>query len=51
VIESAWFQPLSLSSEKLVSKFAFKCNLYRYSVAAMMMVQQPGMQMATVATH
>jgi hypothetical protein len=30
--ESARFQPLSLSSEKLVSKFAFKCNLYRYAV-------------------
>jgi hypothetical protein len=28
-LESVWFQPL-LSNEKLVSKFAFKCNLYRY---------------------
>jgi hypothetical protein len=28
-LESAWFQPLNLSSEKLVSHFAFKCNLYR----------------------
>jgi hypothetical protein len=27
------FQPLNLSSEKLVSKFAFKCNLYCYNVA------------------
>jgi hypothetical protein len=34
--ESAWFlQPLSLSSEKLVSKFAFKWdNLCRYTVEA-----------------
>ena len=31
-LESAWFQPLNLSSEKLVSKFAFKFNLYRYSL-------------------
>jgi hypothetical protein len=30
-LESASFQPLSLSSEKLVSKFAFKFNVYRYS--------------------
>jgi hypothetical protein len=33
-LKSAWFQPLSLSSEKLVSKFAFKCNLHRYEVVA-----------------
>jgi hypothetical protein len=33
-LESAWFQPLSLSSEKLVSKFGFSnANLYRYSAA------------------
>ena len=32
VIESTRFQPLNLSSEKLVSKFAFKLNLYRYSM-------------------
>jgi hypothetical protein len=32
-LESAWFQPLNLSSEKPVSKFAFKCNLYRYITA------------------
>jgi hypothetical protein len=25
---------LNLSSEELVSKFAFKCNLYRYSAVA-----------------
>jgi hypothetical protein len=35
-LESAWlwFQPLieALSSENLVSKFAFKFNLYRYNV-------------------
>jgi hypothetical protein len=31
-LKGAWFQPLSLSSEKLeVSTFAFKFNLYRYS--------------------
>jgi hypothetical protein len=29
-LESAWFQPTNLSSEKLVSKFALKCNLCRY---------------------
>jgi hypothetical protein len=27
----AWFQPLHLSSENPVSKFAFKFNLYRYN--------------------
>jgi hypothetical protein len=31
-LESAPFQPLNLSSEKLVSKFAFEFNLYRYTV-------------------
>jgi hypothetical protein len=31
-LESAWFQPLNLSSEKLVSKFAFEFNLHRYTV-------------------
>jgi hypothetical protein len=31
-LQSAWFQPLNLSSEFLVSKFAFKFNLYRYIV-------------------
>jgi hypothetical protein len=31
-LESAWFlQPLNLSSETLVSKFAFKFNSYRYN--------------------
>ena len=30
-LQSARFQPLHLSSESLVSKFAFKCNLYRYT--------------------
>jgi hypothetical protein len=30
-LESAWFHPLNLQSEKLVSNFAFKwVNLYRY---------------------
>jgi hypothetical protein len=29
-LESAWFQPLRLRSEKPVSKLAFKSNLYRY---------------------
>jgi hypothetical protein len=36
--ESAWFHPLNLpklpSVEKLVSEFAFICNLYRYSAAS-----------------
>jgi hypothetical protein len=33
-LESAWFQPLSAhQSEKLVSKFALKFNLYRYTEA------------------
>ena len=33
-LKGAWFQPLSLSSEKLVSKFGFSnANLYRYSAA------------------
>jgi nitrile hydratase len=29
-LESAWFQPLNLKCDILVSKFAFKFNLYRY---------------------
>jgi hypothetical protein len=34
-LNPAWFQPLNLSSEKLISKFAFfKCNLYRYTQVA-----------------
>jgi hypothetical protein len=34
-LESAWFQPLNLESDRLVSKFAFKfnLNLRRYNVA------------------
>jgi hypothetical protein len=34
-LESAWFQPLNLSSEKLVSNFAFQAgfNSYRYAPA------------------
>jgi hypothetical protein len=32
-LKGAWFQPLDLSSEKLVSTFACKCNLYRYTLA------------------
>jgi hypothetical protein len=31
-LKGDWFQPLNLSSEKLVSKFAFKCNLHRYNM-------------------
>jgi hypothetical protein len=30
-LESAWFQPLILSSEKLVSNLAFKCNSFLYT--------------------
>jgi hypothetical protein len=30
---SAWFQPLNLKCDILVSKYAFKCNLYRYDTA------------------
>jgi hypothetical protein len=30
-LKGAWFQPLNLSSENLVSKIAFKFNLYRYT--------------------
>ena len=30
-LESAWFQPLKLKCDFLVSKFAFKFNLYRYT--------------------
>jgi hypothetical protein len=30
-LESAWFQPCNLSSDFLASKFAFKCNLPRYT--------------------
>ena len=33
-LESAWFQPLNLSTEILVSKFAFKFNLYHYASGA-----------------
>jgi hypothetical protein len=33
-LKSAWFQPSNLSNEDPVSKFAFKCNLYRYDAAA-----------------
>jgi hypothetical protein len=29
-VKASGFKPLNLSSEKLVSKLAFKCNLYRY---------------------
>jgi hypothetical protein len=29
-LESAWFQPLNLKCDFLVSKFAFKCGLHRY---------------------
>ena len=29
-LESAWFQPVRLKNEKLVSNFGFKLNLYRY---------------------
>jgi hypothetical protein len=29
-LKAAWCQPLNLQSEKPVSKFAFKFNLYRY---------------------
>jgi hypothetical protein len=29
-LESDWFQPSNLSNGNRVSKFAFKCNLYRY---------------------
>jgi hypothetical protein len=31
--ESTWFQPLNLKCDILVSKFAFKFNLYRYTTA------------------
>jgi hypothetical protein len=31
-LKGAWFQPLNLSSKKLVSKFAFEMqNLHRYN--------------------
>jgi hypothetical protein len=34
-LDTAWFQPLNLSSEELVSKFAFfKFNLCRYTAYA-----------------
>jgi hypothetical protein len=33
-LESAWFQPLNLLCDILVSKFAFKINLYHYNPAA-----------------
>jgi hypothetical protein len=36
-LATAWFQPLSLWSENLVSMFAFKCNLYRYSLGTLVM--------------
>jgi hypothetical protein len=32
-LESAWFQPWSLTCDVLVSRFAFKCDLDRYAVA------------------
>jgi hypothetical protein len=32
-LKGAWFQPLNLKCDILVSKFAFKFNLYRYSSA------------------
>jgi hypothetical protein len=34
-LESAWFQPLSLTCDVLVSKFAFKFNVYRYALAGL----------------
>jgi glutathione S-transferase len=30
-LETAWFEPSSVISENSVSKFAFTCNLYRYT--------------------
>ena len=33
-LESAWFQTLNLKCDILVSKFAFKCNLYRCYTSA-----------------
>jgi hypothetical protein len=32
-LESAWFQTLNLKCDILVSKFAFKCNLYHFTSA------------------
>jgi katanin p60 ATPase-containing subunit A1 len=40
-LETAWFQPLSLSSEKLVSKFSCKLVVYRYKEAVIMPVKYP----------
>jgi hypothetical protein len=39
-LASVWFQPLRLRSEKLVSKFAFTCNLYRYAVVGLCTLNQ-----------
>jgi hypothetical protein len=34
-LKSAWFQSLNILSHLLVSKFAFKLNLYRYNAAGL----------------
>jgi hypothetical protein len=41
---------LSLSSEKPVSKFAFKCNLYRYTAAGVLGVPAAGVLASHVIT-
>jgi di/tricarboxylate transporter len=33
-LKGAWFQPLNLKCDILISKFAFKVNLYRYNTLA-----------------
>jgi hypothetical protein len=33
-LKDAWFQPVNLKCDLLVSKFAFKCSLYRYDTRA-----------------
>jgi hypothetical protein len=41
--ESAWFQPLNLKCDILVSNFAFKCNLYRYNAGASAADEEAGL--------
>jgi hypothetical protein len=41
-LKGAWFQPLSLSSDFLVSMFAFKFNLYRYTEADQVFAETGG---------
>jgi hypothetical protein len=50
-LESAWFrfQPLSLRCDILVSKFAFKCNLCRYTAVLKHKIEAPKLEFSASA--